>query len=227
MTLGTVLMIAANLVPAIGVIWWGWDAFVLLILYWLETAIIGFWTIVGILTGANAPAVSGRRVTGGFGLAARLIFAVFITVHAGIFMLVHFIFLWALFSGAWAGRVHGVGSFISELVIGTDLWIPLAFMFIVHGYTMFAPAVRSRLGIDSGPQPAGNDAVNGLYIRIVVMQFTIIIGAWFAMLAGDTVGPLLLLVLLKTLVDVFYPRIIAGMRQSKAGPQAPSAGSGD
>ena len=114
----------------------------------------------------------------------------------------------------WAERIHGVSDFIDHLVIGTDLWIPLAFMFIVHGYGMFAPAVRSGLGIDAEPVRGNADAVSALYVRIVVMQFTIIIGAWFAMLAGDTIGPLLLLVLLKTLVDIFYGRIIAGMRQS-------------
>ena len=30
------ILVAANLVPLIGVIFWGWDAFVLLMLYWLE-----------------------------------------------------------------------------------------------------------------------------------------------------------------------------------------------
>jgi len=44
------ILVAANLVPLIGVIAWGWDAFVLLMLYWLETAVIAFWTIVRIAT---------------------------------------------------------------------------------------------------------------------------------------------------------------------------------
>ena len=34
----------------LGVIFWGWDAFVLLILYWLETAVIAFWTVVRVAT---------------------------------------------------------------------------------------------------------------------------------------------------------------------------------
>jgi hypothetical protein len=36
------ILVAANLVPLVGVIFWGWDAFVLLMLYWLETAVIAF-----------------------------------------------------------------------------------------------------------------------------------------------------------------------------------------
>ena len=34
------LLLAANLIPLVGVLVWGWDAFVLLMLYWLETAVI-------------------------------------------------------------------------------------------------------------------------------------------------------------------------------------------
>ena len=35
--------IAVNAVPIIGILLWRWDAFLLLILYWMETAILGFW----------------------------------------------------------------------------------------------------------------------------------------------------------------------------------------
>ena len=46
----SLILIAANLVPLVGVIFWDWDAFVLLMLYWLETAVIAFWTVVRIAT---------------------------------------------------------------------------------------------------------------------------------------------------------------------------------
>ena len=44
------ILLAANLFPLVGVIFWGWDAFVLLMLYWLETAVIAFWTVARIAT---------------------------------------------------------------------------------------------------------------------------------------------------------------------------------
>src|SRR5262245_21233935 len=40
------ILLAANLVPLVGVLVCDWDAFVLLMLYWLETAVIAFWTIL-------------------------------------------------------------------------------------------------------------------------------------------------------------------------------------
>ncbi|MBN8964880.1 MAG: hypothetical protein J0H89_05750, partial [Rhizobiales bacterium] len=37
---GTIITLIANLVPLIGVLAWGWDAFLLLTLYWMETVIV-------------------------------------------------------------------------------------------------------------------------------------------------------------------------------------------
>src|SRR5262245_60597542 len=92
------VLLAANLVPLVGVIVWGWDAFVLMMLYWLETAVIAFWTVMRVAALspeqlADITHEDGRRKFSPLGMAA------FFTLHAGIFMLVHFLFLWALFSG--------------------------------------------------------------------------------------------------------------------------------
>jgi hypothetical protein len=205
----SLVLVAANLLPIAGVVWWGWDAFVLLMLYWLETAIIGFWTIVRLVATPTSVDVNGKPLDE-MNLVGRMALGAFVTVHAGIFMTVHFVFLWVLFSGAWSERIDGVGDFVREMIVGTDLWLPLAFLFVVRGVLVMGPALRRRLGIVAGAPPAPPDDENpiiGLYIRIVVMQFTIILGAWFAILAGDSVGPLILLIALKTAVDLFSDRI--------------------
>ena len=36
-----ILLITFNLVPLAGVLWWGWNVYTLLVLYWLENGIIG------------------------------------------------------------------------------------------------------------------------------------------------------------------------------------------
>jgi hypothetical protein len=38
----TLILLIANLFPLYGIAYWGWDAFVLLMLYWMETGIIAF-----------------------------------------------------------------------------------------------------------------------------------------------------------------------------------------
>jgi len=89
----TLATLAVNLIPLYGVLWWGWDTFQLLMLYWIETVIIAFFTIRRL---ARLPEELARRARaktdpGDFALTS------FFTLHAGIFIAVHFIFLWAFF----------------------------------------------------------------------------------------------------------------------------------
>ena len=206
----TLILIAANLVPLIGVIFWGWDAFVLLMLYWLETAVIAFWTIVRIAT-MPRDALGDIKFEGAAQPSSPLALAAFFTVHAGIFMGVHFAFLWALFSGDWPQKVHGPGGFVEQIIIDTGLWLPLAVLFVVRGALMLFDSVEPWLQRTFRIAPAraegrsmlspGESLLSGLYVRIVVMQVTIIIGAWFALLIG-TAGAYVFLIAIKTAIDV-------------------------
>jgi Family of unknown function (DUF6498) len=231
------ILLTANLVPLIGVILWDWDAFVLLMLYWLETAIIAFWTIVRIAT-LPISALGDIKFSGSDRTPSPLGLALFFTLHAGIFMGVHFMFLWTLFAGAWARRIGGPGSFVDQMVIGTGLWLwlPLAVLFVVRGLLMAFDAIRPWLmrrlritpraplqgRVTLGP---GESLLFGLYIRIIIMQVTIIIGAFFALLVGS-VGALVLLVAIKTAVDLAFQvladRFHAAMREAKAKSSAGS-----
>lgn len=202
MSLSTLVLIAANLVPLAGVVFWGWDVFVLLILYWLETAVIGFWTIVRvvIMTGPSlnnaAARIGSTRPINGIGAA------LFLTVHSGIFMTVHFLFLWSLFAGDWAERIHGPVEFVSELVLGTGLWLPLLILFLVRGWFTLRPLILGE------PDPDGDrDVLTGLYTRVVVMQVAIIFGGWVTIITGGSIGTLVLLVIGKTLVEFYGARI--------------------
>ena len=136
--------------------------------------------------------------------------AAFFTLHAGIFMAVHFLFLWVLLAGDWAHKIHGVRSFVDQMVIGTDLWVPLLVLFVVRGAFMLLDAVKPwigrKLGVverksaDEQMLGPGESFIFGL-IRIVVMQVTILFEAWFA--ARGRVGALTL-ILVKTAMDVSF-----------------------
>jgi hypothetical protein len=47
-TLSILVGLSANLIPLYGGLYWQWDSFQLLMLYWMETVIMAFWTILGI-----------------------------------------------------------------------------------------------------------------------------------------------------------------------------------
>jgi len=229
----TLILLAANLVPLIGVLSWGWDAFVLLVLYWLETAVIAFWTIVRIAT-TPRDKLGDIKFQGSDRPGAPLGLALFFTLHAGIFMAVHFVFLWALFAGHWARTIHGPDEFFDQIIVGTGLWIPLLALFVVRGCLMmfesFEPRLRrifriapsrSQTGVAVTPTEA---SLFGLYARIFIMQFTILAGAWVALLVGAA-GAYALLVLLKTGIDVAFQvagdRIYEAMK-AKARDASPS-----
>ncbi len=147
----TLILLAANLLPLTGVLFWGWDAFVILVLYWFETAIIGFWTLVRVAT-ASREALGGITMQGSTRAPSPLGLALFFVAHAGIFMGVHFAFLWALFSGDWASRVHGPREFVEKLIIGTDLWLPLLVLFVARGIVFFYPLIHAQLRRWINPQ---------------------------------------------------------------------------
>lgn len=193
------ILILSNLVPLAGILFWGWDTFVLLCLYWLETAVIGFWTIVRLATMSRDPAsVAGRSIAGTLALAG------FFTVHAGLFMTVHMLFIFTLFAGPWAGKIHEARDFIRLIVIGKDLWIPLLALFVGQGAIFINDAVNRFVFAKAPPAKADTgEIMGGFYKRIVVMHLAIMGGAFVAQMIG-TIAPLIVLVLLKTAIEIRF-----------------------
>jgi hypothetical protein len=107
-TTSVVLLVAFNLVPLAGVLFWGWNVETLLVLYWIENGIVGLYNIPKILLASGTGVGSGIQVTGPFagtGPAARVGMVLFFLVHYGIFWLVHGVFVFALPTFA------GIGGF--------------------------------------------------------------------------------------------------------------------
>ncbi|HLH93270.1 MAG TPA: DUF6498-containing protein [Xanthobacteraceae bacterium] len=207
----TLILISVNLVPLVGVLAWGWDAFRLLMLYWMESAIIAFWTIARIATlpaGAMGPLyVNGRPTNSRF--AMTLFFVVFI----GAFMAGHLLFLWVMFAGEWRQRIHGPSDFYAQIIVASGLWGVLLTLFVSRGLSFlfhvlkpdFILAIEKRIPIPGLPRPATEPIdpgglIGGLLGRIVLMQIAIIFGGYVALLFGS-VAPLFVLVVIKTAVD--------------------------
>jgi hypothetical protein len=207
----SLILIAANLLPLAGVLFWGWDAFVLLALYWFETAIIGFWTLVRVAT-APGGSLGDISIHGSTRPASPLGLALFFVLHAGIFMGVHFGFLWVLFSGDWAARIHGVRDFADKLIIETGLWLPLLVLFLARGIIYFYARIGARLRAWLNPQRAAARAsvpapaasvgmvLGGFYARIIAMHLAILLGGFLSFFGS--IAPLIILVAIKTAVDL-------------------------
>src|SRR5262249_7209817 len=170
----TLLLLAANAIPIYGVLYWGWDVFLLLMLYWLETVIIGFWTITRI---ATLPQKSFGDLPRPGTKVSPIVVAAFFVFHSGIFLAAYLAFLWSEFSGEWASRIHGPIEFISVLIIDTGLWVPLLVIFIVRGFEFLLSwlgleALAKRFGIrfktSAETAPPLGTVVGGFYTRVII-----------------------------------------------------------
>jgi hypothetical protein len=198
---GAWLLIAANAVPVLGAIWLGWDASTLVVLYWMETAIVGFWLLVRLSYASPRQLGAATRFAAGPGITVNgPALAVFVLAHASIFMLVHFFFLTFMLPGEWNQHLGSVQEFVSGFVIPSGIWLPLAGLFLVRGVIAISE-IRSEA-------PATN-VVFGFYLRIVIMQLTILFSGFLALAIGGT-AMLVLLVVLKTLADLVLDAL-AGM----------------
>jgi hypothetical protein len=178
-------LIAANLVPLIGVWLWGWNVFSLMLLYWLESAIIGFFTVLKMTVAESKPTVvvneghSNQAV-----MASKLFFIPFFCVHYGLFMFVHLVFVLVMFFNpsisVWQLVVSAASLFLSHFVSYQTNFINAG------EYT-----TTSHEQLFMKPYP-----------RIFVMHLTIIFGGILATSTGQNVLALTLMVVLKIIADL-------------------------
>jgi len=188
-----IALIAANLLPLAGVLFWGWDLFTLLLLYWAETAIIGFYAIIQMAILARAGA---------------LFYVPFFTVHFGGFMLGHFLFLTVAFgSGSNVShRLEDIPETVATTVDGRGLWLALGALFVSHGVSfvlnVLMPLFRGGRAALMKDGSAPTSVMSGVYGRVIVMHVTILIGALLAETFGSPVAAFVLLIVLKTAIDL-------------------------
>lgn len=175
--LTTLMLVVVNLLPLAGVLFFGWSVYEILLLFWAENLIIGFYTV--------ARFISLYRRNGD----GRVLFLIpFFCVHYGIFTLVHGIFVLALFRPE--DHVSGQAAM--------GMGIPLLALLISHG----ASYVMNFLGNREYQGMTGQKVMTAPYRRVVVLHLTIIVGGMLVTALGEPVLALVLLVALKIVIDV-------------------------
>jgi hypothetical protein len=177
-----VALVVANLVPLAGVLFFGWDLASIMVLYWVESGVIAFYTAMKI-------AIVGKL--------AAIAAVPFFVGHFGGFMAAHFLLIYGLFlRGSTGGWTPGVGPELYAIFI--PIWIPIAALFISHGVSFYTNFI--------GQREYEHMSVSGLmtapYNRVMVMHLTLIFGGWIILLIGMPAGALVVLLLLKTAVDL-------------------------
>lgn len=187
--LSTAALVAANATPLFGVFFLHWQVFPLLLLYWLENVVVGFFNVLRMATAD--PTDPGSWI-------GKFFMIPFFCVHYGMFCFVHGIFVFALFGKSQFGQPFEVLQNVVPAIQRTGLGFAALSLASSHALSFFVNYIhggeyrRASLGLLMA-QP---------YSRVMVLHFTILLGG-FAMLAlGSPVYGLLMLVLVKTGVDV-------------------------
>lgn len=211
-----VALVAANTIPAAAVLFLGWDAKSIVLMYWVENLVIGAYHILRILLFSTTP------------MLGKLFVILFFSLHFGGFCAVHGLFLLEFFHIGddplqHLGQSFGFGPLIFlELLwaVVTTLWqhLPpamgwaIAALVISHGVSF---AQHEILGQESRDLPA-KKMMTRPYQRIVVMHIVILAGAFPVILAGSAAWMLLLLIIMKIALDLWLHRKVHRARLDAA-----------
>jgi hypothetical protein len=184
------VLVLANLVPLYGVFLLRWPVFPILLLFWMENVVVGVFNVFKMLAASPAEPVTWL---------AKLVTVPFFCVHYGMFTLVHGIFVFVLFGGyGTAGS-----SFPDETALMQDIAgyrIGWAFLALLLSHVV--SFVVNYLGKGEYRRAALRDLMGQPYNRVVLLHITILVGGFVAMSLGSPTFALLILILLKTFVDV-------------------------
>jgi hypothetical protein len=177
-------LVLANLVPVLGVLWLGWSLFSIMFFYWLESAVVGLYNIPKMLMARVSADTEVTVLRSGASVPARLFVFGFFTVHYGIFMLGHGLFIFQLFGP-------------SDLSV-TTVVLGIVSLAISHGISFKTNYIDHK----EYEKVTVSQQMFAPYRRIVIMHVTIILGGMLVSFFGAPVLALVFMVLLKIAIDV-------------------------
>jgi hypothetical protein len=184
------LLVAANAVPLFGALFLDWDVFRILLLFWFENVIIGFFGIARVV-------VAGRSENGAGGLGKALFFV----IHYGGFMFGHLMLLFGMFSpGAEGnGQLESPAELLAQLK-SNWLWVSVIALFVSHAWSF----AENFLGRSEYEKLSSGDAMALPYRRMMITHIALLIGGLLLERTGQPLFGLVLLILLKIGLDVTF-----------------------
>jgi hypothetical protein len=204
-TLSIAMLMIANLAPLVGVFWFGWDAKIIILVYWTENLITGFYNVLR---------MASLKVSHPLLHLGKLFAIPFFCVHFGGFCAGHGAILAALFmeenawepvstNPDWPGPLIFIGLLVSVVSVLWDArpdgaeWI-VACLTMSHGvsfvYNHFIKKEYTKLSV--------GELMVRPYKRIVILHVAILAGAVPIMMAGSPTPLLAILVVLKIGIDI-------------------------
>jgi uncharacterized protein DUF6498 len=185
-------LIAANLLPLYAVLFWNWEVFPLLVLFWMENVIIGALNAARMLT------LDPRDAALWVG---KLFMVPFFCFHYGLFTLVHGMFVFAMF-GQGAMSQDALPASALRVLEAWNLWLPLGALVASHLFSFF----WNYLYRGEFRRAALSELMVQPYKRVMILHLTILIGGFGAMALGSPLWALVVLVAIKVGLDLHAHR---------------------
>jgi hypothetical protein len=197
-------LLISNAIPLVGVLFLGWNVWTILIIYWLENGVIGFFNIVKMARAAGGTGGPVSRVAG------KIADISFFMVHYGLFWLAHGSIILTLSEvrsvtvfgkaictsdGGPCISSDGVSTFISDPVA---VAIVLIGLFISHGVSYMS----NYIGRGEYLRTNANSQMFAPYGRLLVLHVTILVGGFAIAITGAPAAAVVILVVLKTALDL-------------------------
>ena len=179
--MATTALVLANLIPLAGVVIWDWRIGDIMLLYWAESAVVGFYNLLKI------------QKVAGWGV---VFFGPFFVGHYGGFMAVHLLFIYGFFGDSFS---NSTDISVAQLLLDfQDLAPALLGFFISHGISYYSNFLgrREYVGKEAAAQ------MGQPYRRIIVMHLTIIFGGFLVTAFSSALPALLLMIALKVGADM-------------------------
>ena len=213
------LLVAVNLIPLVGLLLapWAFQVPTILVLYWIENGIVGILNVPKILLAAGPEEPSTRTVdvrgvgpvvVPRSGPTEKALLVPFYLVHYGIFWLVHGVFVFTL------PVIAGIGGFVDfrtlddgsiqfyNPTLAEPNWSAVAFGAVALAVSRIASFVWNYVGRREYLRVTPLRQTFAPYGRLVVLHLTILLGAFVSLSIGSPVGAIVVLVLLKTGLDL-------------------------
>ena len=186
----TAALVVANAVPIFGVLFLGWQVFPLMLLYWFENVVVGAFNVLRMLV-----ADPGNPLR----WAGKLFLIPFFCVHYGMFTFVHGVLVLAFFGPIkHASNSFELRAIVPEVIHETGIQFAIMAIVASHALSFVTNYIRGG----EYKHASLDQLMSQPYSRVVVLHMAIL-GGGFAMMAlkSPLVG-LLLLVVLKTAIDI-------------------------
>jgi hypothetical protein len=198
-------LIGANLIPFIGIFVFHWDVKFIVLLYWIENLIAGFYNILK---------MAFLKMDKGADNLGKLFLIPFFCVHYGGFCAVHGLFLTVFFKIGDGSSPFGAGNtWLGPLVfvqllysVIARIWAskPPEMIWAVIGLTISHGVSFVENYILGGEYKTGSmkKLMHQPYQRIIVMHIAILAGGIFVMKLNSPLPLMIILVLLKITFDL-------------------------